>query len=135
ISFTEPYAPLYFYVEDILKYVQEDPEASAEQQKLIPLIIFYSKWVAPLHERVRETLSQGSVVFEHLWALFKPGELIYALDDFGQPRVYVIAATTYRSGMNSGGSDVGNIFPLLPNMQQAKGRFVADTWYVDWDGS
>ena len=135
ISFTEPYAPLYFYIQDMVKYVQENPEAATEQNKFIPMVVFYNKWVAPLHSRVRETLTQGNVIFEHLWALFRPGDLVYSVDHFGQPRLYVTAATTYRSGLSSGNNDLGNIFPLLPNMRQAKGRFVHDCWYIDWDGS
>lgn len=133
ISFAEPYAPLYFYMEEMYQYVQDDKDPSAEPEDLNVLLYFYNKWVAPLHARVRDTLTQGSAIFEHLWALYKPGECLYQLDEFEQPRLYVTAATIFRTGFKAGGNDLGNIFPLLPNMNAVAGRFAVDAWCTEWD--
>jgi hypothetical protein len=133
LSFTEPYAPLYFYLDDMLRYVQNDRDPEANPEDMDVLMLFYNKWVAAYHSKVRETLAQGSIIFDYLWALYKPGDFIYELDEFEQPRLYVTAASVFRKGKNDLDAEMSDLFPLLPSINTAAGRFVVDTWYTDWD--
>ena len=138
ISFSEPFAPLYFYGQAMVDYVSEDqdPGSQASCADILPLIYFYEKWVEPYHERVRATLSLGSVVFDHLWALFRPGELLYTLDEFDQPELYMITACTIRGGPGGSGANVADILPLIANMgSNSPTRFVVNAWSIEWDGS
>jgi len=138
ISFSEPFAPLYFYGQAMVDYVQgdQDPESQSSRADIHPLIYFYEKWVEPYHERVRATLSLGSVVFDHLWALFQPGELLYTLDEFDQPELYMIAACTIRGGPGGSGVNVADMLPLIVNMgSSSQPRFVVSAWSIEWDGS
>ncbi|KIM98563.1 hypothetical protein OIDMADRAFT_31347 [Oidiodendron maius Zn] len=144
VSFVAPFAPLYFYFEEMIKYVHEDREASEEAEEMEPLNNFYSQRVAPFHNKVREALSDDSVVFDHLWALFRPGDLLYAVDGFGEPRLYVVAATRYPEGLLSlrrrgktreseeEETDVENIFP---GFQTHRPTFTVDAWYVEWNSA
>jgi hypothetical protein len=133
LSFAEPYAPLYFYLDDMIQYVQNDKDEEARPQDMDVLMYFYNRWVAEHHAKVRQTLAQGTAIFEYLWALYKPGECIYELDEFEQPRLYVIETSTFRSGAKDLGSDLGNLFPILPNINTAAGRFVVDVWHTTFD--
>lgn len=142
ISFPAPFAPLYFYYDEMVRFVQQDPGASTEPQKMEPLKQFYSNFLAADHDAVREALKDGSVTFNHLWALFRPGELLYALDEFEEPRLYVIAETGYsdwsswlKKDEEDGGKDVKELNFFLPGFQQNRARFHITTWYVHWNGS
>jgi len=139
ICFSEPFAPLYFYGQAMVDYVgkDEDPESQSSRADILPLIYFYEKWVEPYHERVRATQSLGSVIFDHLWALFRPGELLYTLDEFDQPELYMIAACTIRGGPGGGGDSVADILPLLTGLggNSTPTRFIVNAWSIEWDGS
>ncbi|KAK8047867.1 hypothetical protein PG996_015931, partial [Apiospora saccharicola] len=92
---------------------------------------WYEKHVLASHVKLKETLKTGWVTFEDLWALFQTGELVYCIDNFKQPRLYVTAATAERNNIPDD-MDLPPI-PLLANLR--KRRFIVDLWFIDWDAS
>lgn len=96
---------------------------------------FYDVEVKPFHDRVRASLGEANVRFDNLWAVFKPGELLYTLDDFDEPHLFVIGASTFR-GRKYGADDFENLFSRGGAASAgASERFVLDAWTVTWKGS
>lgn len=96
---------------------------------------FYDVSVGPFHDRVRGSLDEANVRFENLWAVFKPGEMLYTLDDFEEPHFFVIGANTFR-GRKYGANDFGNLLSKGGSASDgASERFVVDAWTVVWRGS
>ena len=56
---------------------------------------FYDIYVGPSHNEVRASLDEANVRFDNLWAVFKPGDLLYTLDDFEEPHLFIIGASTF----------------------------------------
>jgi len=113
----EPYSPLFFYWENICNAVVK-PEFACEDDFQV-LAQFYSKRIQPDHDRIKASLDEREVVYHDLWALFRPGELIYCLDECGEPSLQILIQTEYRDNDRS---------------RQYK-RIVADTWRISWDHS
>lgn len=132
ISFKYPYAPLFFYMQEMIDFANEDKDPDVKPEAMTSLRLFYDKWVRQDHEKVRDTLGDGLISFNNLWALFKPGEFVYTIDEFGQPALYMTAASVYRLGAEQLISDV---FKQLMGFQHPTGRFVIDVWRIEWDGS
>ncbi|ETS86639.1 hypothetical protein PFICI_00467 [Pestalotiopsis fici W106-1] len=145
IAIPKPYAPLFFHYDEMLA-AAEQPEFTKKfdsdqvQKDLDGLKSWYENWVAASHEAARDAIKRDSVEFNSLWAVFKPGDLLYGLDDFGQARLYVIAATKYRSGIDTLGDDVemdmmSSFVPMIQSFMNLKRRFAVESWFLDWDSS
>lgn len=96
---------------------------------------FYDVYVGPFHDRVRASVDEASVRFDNLWAAFKPGDILYTLDDFDEPHLFIIGASTFR-GRKYGAYDLDNI--LSTGRAASAGnseRFIIDAWSVTWKGS
>ncbi|KAK8035519.1 hypothetical protein PG993_010514 [Apiospora rasikravindrae] len=134
ISIRDPYVPLYFSYEKIVCSATAELEQSPgtfEPEDLAKMQIWYMRDVSASHKKLRETIKTGWVTFETLWALFEPGELVYSIDSFKQPRVYVVAATASRDHIPEE-ADLPH-FPMFGNLRGR--RFIVDLWFVDWDAS
>jgi hypothetical protein len=96
---------------------------------------FYDVYVGPFHERVRASLDEANARFDNLWAVFKPGDLLYTLDDFEEPHLFVIGASTFR-GRKYGANDFENLLSRGGSASAgASERFIIDAWTVKWKGS
>jgi hypothetical protein len=150
IVIPEPYAPLYFYWNELLEACAHEElllefSHAQPQRDVAALKYWHEQWTSSYHEKVREALKQDSVPFDYLWAVFKPGELLYGRDSFGQERLYVIAATAYRSGFEDmgmpGGDDdesggiLSSILPLIGTFFNLKKRLAIETWSIGWDSA
>lgn len=96
---------------------------------------FYDPYVGPFHDRVRAGLEEDNVRFDHLWAVLKPGEMLYSLDEFDEPHLFIIGASTFR-GRKYDAYDIEAI--MRKGGTAAAGdseRFVIDAWTVTWKGS
>lgn len=61
--------------------------------------------------------------------------MLYTLDDFDEPHLFVIGASTFR-GRKYGGNDFENIFSRGGSAASgASERFVMDAWTVTWKGA
>ena len=125
ISLKSPYAPLFFYYDDVCKSGEENPDSDWKED-LEALKLFYTKWVKPGHDRIRRHLKDGLVLYDDLWSIFRPGEIIYTLDEAGEPCFHVVIATEFREP-DSWESDSFSIrrFP----------RLSVDMWRVSWDSA
>ena len=96
---------------------------------------FYDAYVGPFHDRVRASLDEANVRFDNLWAVFKPGDMLYTVDSFEEPHLFIIGASTFR-GRKHGANDLENIFSRGGSASAgASERFVIDAWTVTWKGS
>ncbi|KAF3484267.1 uncharacterized protein GIQ15_03591 [Arthroderma uncinatum] len=93
------------------------------------LVDFLKQHFSPLKDRLNPLLDHQEITFELLWALFKPNELIFMIDQcLGQPRYFVydsvfgevttmIQVPKFRSARRI--SDLG-VFPLDYHRQKAE---------------
>ncbi|KAK4224660.1 putative atpase aaa+ type core [Podospora fimiseda] len=125
IVLTAPYAPLFFYYDDLSKIVQEKEDSSPElKQDFKVLAHFYTRWVKQSHDDIRTRIQKGVVLFEDLWAVFRPGDFVYSLDELGEPCLHGLGAGEYRRAENSGYQEY--------SIRRFK-RFSVDLWNVTWD--
>lgn len=88
-----------------------------------------------LHDQVRASLDEENVRFDDLWAVFKPGEMLYTLDDFDEPHLFVIGASTFRGRKHSADDFENMIWRGGSASASSSERFVIDAWTVTWRGS
>lgn len=135
ISFLEPYVPLYWcYSEMIQSGVNRDHPSQQENPDLQSLRYWYEKSVLSGHNQVRETIHSGFIAFEDIWALFRPGEMVYSQDGFEQPELSIVTTTRYHSQpMHPPGSrPPGSPGPPGPSNASS---FLVESWCQDWDPS
>lgn len=130
IILSEPYQPLFFFYDEILEAgrAKENLDES-NMRDLNSLKYWYEKYVAPIHYKIKETLTSGWVVYDDLWALFRPGDSLYSEDAFKQPCISVISASVFRSQPE----EMKDPFPRYGSA--ARSRFVVESWHVDWEYS
>jgi len=122
VTVTAPYAPLFFYYDELRKLADSD-ENPGLKDDFLHLTDFYSRRVKPAHDVIKQDQADNLVIFKDLWALFRPGDLVYTLDDFGEPTIHMLDATEYRPGER-----VQENYSI-----QRFRRFSADLWSVTWD--
>ena len=125
VAFPKPYAPLYFYISDLRDSTKGDPDDPASQD-LEAFLRFYEKEIQPEHDEIKRMVQQNNVRFEHLWALFRPGDILYGTDEFGEPRLHMLVACSYRDADNYVG-------PEEPYSIRRFRRLAVDTWSITWD--
>jgi len=123
VTLTSPYAPLFFYFDDLLKLADNDDDKELKDD-LVHLTEFYSRRVKPTHDIIKQDQAQGNVIYKDLWSLFRPGDLVYTLDSFGEPTIHMLDATEYRAGERG----MQNQYSI-----QRFPRFSADLWSITWD--
>ena len=125
ITFTDPYAPLFFYFDGLRSAAEQDPDPKCKED-FESLKRFYMNWVIQEHKKIQEGIEQGIIQYSYLWALFRPGDMIYGLDDMSQPSVYILVATGFRDpdfGFHSDDDFSSTRFH----------RLCADLWCITWD--
>ncbi|KAK5656929.1 hypothetical protein OQA88_3451 [Cercophora sp. LCS_1] len=125
VTLQAPYAPLFFYYDELQKLGEDDSgENAGLKDDLLHLADFYSRRIKPQHNVIKQDQADNLATFKDLWALFRPGDLVYTLDHFGEPTIHILDATEYRTGNRS---HVMNFsitrFP----------RFTADLWSMTFD--
>ena len=96
ITIEHPYAPLFFYFDALCEAGERHPDPTC-QEDLECLRQFYKKTIYPEHEIARKMVEEGMIRYPYLWALFRPGDLVYSLDDFGEPKLHKLITITYDS--------------------------------------
>jgi hypothetical protein len=125
ITFKDPYAPLFFYYDQLRSRAEEDPKEKTKED-FTTLERFYVNWVIQEHKKIRKIIDQGIIQYNYLWALFSPGDLIWGLDDMSQPCVYMLVGTGFRKPE----------VHYVANGDFSSRRFhrlCADVWHVTWD--
>jgi hypothetical protein len=81
-----PFGPLYHHVDDMKAIVAEDSNvAQTERNNMDALYYFVCKgWPAKLYEDVRSKISEGFIIYDEIWALFRPGDIVISEDPIGQ---------------------------------------------------
>lgn len=125
VAFPKPYAPLYFYISDLRGSTEADPNDPASKD-LESFLRFYEKEIQPEHDEIKHMIQQNNIRFDHLWALFRPGDILYGSDEFGEPRLHMLVACSYRDADNYVGPDE-------PYSIRRFRRLAVDMWSITWD--
>jgi hypothetical protein len=129
VSITRPYAALFFHLDTLASFVESDDSASDSDRASFKLLQrFYFTIISDHHDIIRSSLASGNVRFDNLWAAFEPGELLVKEDEFLQPTLYVIGASTFRSG-------IAGKLNFFDSESSSNRRFCVDAWNVEWDKS
>lgn len=124
-SMPAPYAPLYFHYCDIVKAAKSADKCCQDDFEVLHR--FYCQHIEGEHQRIREMLAGHTVLYNDLWALFRPGDIIYVLDEYNEPRLYILITVKYRRSEGYFSSSVNSI--------QRFHRLAADMWAMDWQQS
>ncbi len=125
LSIESPYAPLFFYYDELSKFGEENPDDTYDND-MEALTHFYSSCMKPEGERIKRHLAEGSVLFEDLWALFRPGDMLYAVDESGEPCLQILIAVAFREAQPSPGYS----FSIVQSR-----RLAVDMWRIGWDNA
>lgn len=120
-----PYEPLYFYFDEICAAAESDPNVDAKD--LEALVDNYNQWIRPDHDKIRRMIADGNIRYNCLWALFRPGDVVFTWDPTGQARLYILIAIAYRDPLPYVSYDID------PNANVRFKRLVADLWSMGWD--
>lgn len=115
ITLESPFAMLYHFKDEILK--SEGSEAEGECKKHLGLLLgFMKKELAEVSYHAEKMASKGFVTFKYLWAIFKPGDLLYG-SMRGHGRLYRLEDTSY------------------DRTEEQGDYFSIDCSFVDYDGT
>ncbi len=125
ISLKTPYAPLFFYYDELCRACEENPDSDWTED-FAALAHFYCRWVKAGHDRIRRQLSEERVIlYDDPWALFRPGDVLFTLDESGEPCFHVVIATEFRSLIL--GRAIASPSGGFPDW--------LSTWRVSWDSA
>lgn len=140
IILEDPFASLYFYLDDMRKLAKDSDAPSASQDDLAALVHHYDSNIRPSHEKIAKRLKDGVVGFHDLWALFRPGDILLSKEDFGQTQLYRICTSTFRRGGEDLLGDDNNDDKMWQGtwMGSFMGsnkptRFCFDAWCIRWN--
>lgn len=115
IILESPFAMLYHFKDEILQC--KDSEGKGERRNHLSLLLdFMGKELADVSYHAEKMASKGFVSFKYLWAIFKPGDLLYQ-SMHGHGRLYRLEDTAYDHT-----EDKGDYFSI-------------DCSFVDYDGT
>lgn len=115
ITLKSPFAMLYHFKDEILKC--KDSEAEGECKNHLTLLLdFMKKELAEVSHHVDKVASKGFVSFKYLWAIFKPGDLLYQ-SMHEHARLYRLENTAY------------------DHTEEKGDYFSIDCSFVDYDGT
>lgn len=93
ITLESPFAMLYHFKDELLKY--KDSEAEGESKNHLSLLLdFMKQELAEVSHHADKMASKGFMSFKYLWAIFKPGDLLYQ-SMHGHGRLYRLEDTAY----------------------------------------
>jgi hypothetical protein len=80
-----PYTPLYHHLEEMRANIHNDHDATKSQRNDIDALHYFVTEGPPakLYEDVRSKIAQGFIVYDEIWALFKPGDFAVLKDPVG----------------------------------------------------
>ena len=127
IRLVEPYAPLFIYYSEMCDYASRDvPDASESPDDFKAFQDYYQRRLAPDYDKIRATLAQNRIQFDQLWALYRPGDLLFTMDDFGQTQLYSMISTNLKPPGR---------FHVLNETIEKPWRYGIDGWFVTWDNA
>ena len=88
-----PFPPLYHHLEEMKINVSSDPNATDLDKKHMDALYYFTKfgWPGSIYGDVKNLLSRGLIVYDKLWAVFKPGDLVVTRDPIG---IFTLAEVT-----------------------------------------
>lgn len=125
LTFDHPFSPLYWFYDNIFDAASAKGTLNADDSRdLMILRRWYEKNLLVQHVDIRNTINSGYVTWDLLWALYRPNDIVYARDDFQQPRLHIVSSTEYLRDEESYGYP-----PRVPR------NFRLLLLHQDWDSS
>ncbi|KAJ2899676.1 P-loop containing nucleoside triphosphate hydrolase protein [Zalerion maritima] len=117
LTFEAPFEPLFHRLPELRSATRgEIDPATVEHLDLLFETISKDMWSAiRVHE---DCVSKGVITYEHLWALFRPGDLMVSRHENGEDQVSMLRGRAF-TVLNNDGRDVGYSVPC---------------YCIDWDG-
>ncbi|KAL9088218.1 MAG: hypothetical protein Q9165_006345, partial [Trypethelium subeluteriae] len=119
ITIQKPYEPLFFYFNEICDLAKRQPEVAGSD--LDCFVYAYDRYIRTDHQAIRELALKNVIEHASLWAIFKPGDCIYSLDESNLPSLRILATIEYRYE--------DHISP------RGISRFCANMWSIGWDAT
>ena len=120
LAIIEPYEPMFFYYDDMKAWAVENPPVADEEDDEKAFTLWYEKNLRPVYSMIQSAIDEGFVRFDDLWAIFRPKDLVFTVDDFGQPCISVAISSTTENTWNGRSGRSERIFLL-------------EIWWVQWD--
>jgi hypothetical protein len=127
ITFRDPYEPLFFYFDELRMAAEQNAEETLAKD-FNSLKRFYVNWVFQEHEKIQKIIGHGTIQYDYLWALFRPGDIIYSIDEMSEPCIYILIATAFRKPDR-------NFRPDDEFTSAGFHRLCADMWCITWDNA
>lgn len=127
LTFDHPFSPLYWFYDKIFDAASAHGTLNADDSRDVMILQrWYERHLLVQHVDIRNTINSGYVTWDLLWALYRPNDIVYARDDFQQPRLHIVSSTEYVR-------DEENY--VYPNGPRLRGNFRLHLLHQDWDSS
>lgn len=106
VIFEKPYALLHHHRAELTEYASEavdsaHQDASAIKSHVSLLLNFLDTEIGDDGPALRKLTDSGLITFDLLWAIFKPGDLLFA-SEYGNPRIYRCRKAGYSEDKRNG---------------------------------
>lgn len=101
VSFDSPFKLLNHHTDALIKWGEEATELDAKDHVCL-LLDFLENEAGDKGREVKRLNKAGLITFDLLWAIFKPGDLLYTRE-YGHERLYRLAKTGYGDSCSSSG--------------------------------
>jgi len=132
-SIPEPYAALFYYHDEIADAAKRHGMGCYEDFEVFSK--YYQDNILPEHNRIRLLLSEGMVLYEDLWAIYRPGDLVFGVQDYGEPSVNKLVNIKYQGENRLEGSASRSTNPGPSGGLQVPRMAVGHSWFIKWDNS
>ena len=127
IRLVEPYASLFHYYYEMCEYASHDVLDTTESPDDFKVFqSYYQRRIAPDHDQIRATIAQNRIQFDQLWALYRPGDILFTLDSLSQTQLYSMISADLRSP---------SIFYGTNGPIKKKLRYAINGWFISWNNS
>ena len=99
IVLTGAFSPLYHYIEEMRKYTVEGTTATEkDRQDMEALYYLVTKGPqSARYEDAKKRISEGLVMYDEMWALFKPGDYVVTRDLLGHCDIVMVKSVSVES--------------------------------------
>jgi hypothetical protein len=97
IVMKKPYGLLYHYWDELEKYVMSGHCDATTKRHFALLETWVEKHIAATWRRIQKNISQSVTLFEDVWALFRPAELLLTQNGFGDDQLHICASVAQRT--------------------------------------
>ncbi|MCJ1389642.1 hypothetical protein MMC18_002499 [Xylographa bjoerkii] len=90
----EPYVPLYHHLEEMKASISNNPDASKADRNSFMAMYYLCElgWLRRQFQDVRNVILEGFIIYNDIWALYRPNDYVVSLDPVGSYTIAQIAS-------------------------------------------